>query len=79
MLLIYRGQTDKFIFLTFPDFFLIRLQDEYIALQSDMKTTIEESRLDYNTVVLFFFAEERDLQAGRFAIHRAIKEEGIPA
>ena len=35
--------------------------------------------LDYNTVVLFFFAEERDLRAGRFAIHRAIKEEGIPA
>ena len=35
--------------------------------------------LDYNTVVLFFFAEERDLRAGRFSIHRAIKEEGIPA
>ena len=33
--------------------------------------------LDYNTVVLFFFAEERDLEAGRFAIHRAIKLEGI--
>jgi predicted nucleotidyltransferase len=35
--------------------------------------------LDYNTVVLFFFAEERDLQTDRFAIHRAIKREGIPA
>jgi len=35
--------------------------------------------LEYNTVVLFFFAEERDLQTDRFAIHRAIKTEGIPA
>ena len=35
--------------------------------------------LEYNTVVLFFFAEERDLQTDRFAIHRAIKKEGIPA
>jgi predicted nucleotidyltransferase len=33
--------------------------------------------LEYNTVVLFFFAEESDLEAGRFAIHRAIKDEGI--
>jgi len=35
--------------------------------------------LDHDTVVLFFFAEEQDLQAGRFSIHREIKEEGIPA
>ena len=35
--------------------------------------------LDYNTVVLFFFAEESDLQTDRFAIHREIKREGIPA
>lgn len=35
--------------------------------------------LEYDTVVLFFFAEEADLNAGRFGIHRAIKEEGIPA
>ena len=35
--------------------------------------------LDNNTVVLFFFAEERDLQTDRFAIHRAIKTEGIRA
>lgn len=33
--------------------------------------------LDHNAVVLFFFAEEKDLEAGRFAIHRAIKAEGI--
>jgi predicted nucleotidyltransferase len=33
--------------------------------------------LQHNTVVLFFFAEERDLETGRFAIHRAIKGEGI--
>lgn len=35
--------------------------------------------LDYNTIVLFFFAEETDLQNDRFAIHRSIKSEGIPA
>jgi len=35
--------------------------------------------LEHNTVVLFFFAEERDLETGRFAIHRAIKSEGIKA
>jgi len=35
--------------------------------------------LDYNAVVLFFFAEEKDFNAGRFAIHRAIQEEGIRA
>ncbi len=38
-----------------------------------------ELSLDYGTPVLFFFAEEADLQTGRFAIHRAIKEEGIVA
>ncbi|MBN1806933.1 MAG: nucleotidyltransferase domain-containing protein [Sedimentisphaerales bacterium] len=35
--------------------------------------------LDHDTVVLFFFAEEKDLQIDRFAIHRAIKAEGIRA
>lgn len=35
--------------------------------------------LEYDTVVLFFFAEEADLNTGRFGIHRAIKEEGIVA
>jgi predicted nucleotidyltransferase len=33
--------------------------------------------LEHNTVVLFFFAEERDLEEGRFTIHRVIKREGI--
>jgi predicted nucleotidyltransferase len=54
----------------------------------DIKSRFEEHQrtsklgsdisLQYNTVVLFFFAEERDLQRGRFAIHRAIKKKGIP-
>jgi predicted nucleotidyltransferase len=35
--------------------------------------------LEYDTVVLFFFAAAADLKAGRFGIHRAIKEEGIAA
>ena len=35
--------------------------------------------LEYNTVVLFFFATQEDFERGRFGIHRAIKEEGIAA
>ena len=35
--------------------------------------------LDHDTVVLFFFATEPDFQRGRFAIHRAIKREGVAA
>ena len=35
--------------------------------------------LEFGTVVLFFFAEEKDFVAGRFAIHRAIRDEGIAA
>lgn len=35
--------------------------------------------LEFDTVVLFFFAAEADLLAGRFAIHRAIKDEGVAA
>ena len=38
-----------------------------------------EISLEHNTVVLFFFAEESDLETGRFAIHRSIKTEGIRA
>ncbi|MBA7648810.1 hypothetical protein ES703_56600 [subsurface metagenome] len=38
-----------------------------------------EISLEHNTVVLFFFAEESALETGRFAIHRAIKREGIRA
>jgi predicted nucleotidyltransferase len=33
--------------------------------------------LDHDTLVTFFFASDADLQQGRFAIHRYIKEEGI--
>jgi predicted nucleotidyltransferase len=35
--------------------------------------------LESDTVVLFFFAQEADFEAGRFGIHHAIKEEGIAA
>jgi predicted nucleotidyltransferase len=35
--------------------------------------------LEHNAVVLFFFAEEKDFETGRFAIHKAIKQEGIRA
>jgi hypothetical protein len=33
--------------------------------------------LEYGTVVLFFFAEQKELEDGRFAIRQAIKQEGI--
>ncbi len=32
-----------------------------------------------DTLVSFLFAAESDIETGRFAVHRAIKEEGIPA
>jgi predicted nucleotidyltransferase len=35
--------------------------------------------LEYGIVVVFFFTEEAEFQAGRFGIHRAIKQEGIAA
>ena len=33
--------------------------------------------LEHGSVVLFFFAEQADLEAGRFAIHRDIRQEGV--
>jgi predicted nucleotidyltransferase len=35
--------------------------------------------LAHNTLVSFFFSDEADLKTGRFAIHRFINEEGVPA
>lgn len=35
--------------------------------------------LQYDTLVSFLFVEDADLGKGRFAIHRAIQQEGIPA
>jgi len=35
--------------------------------------------LEYDTVALYFFTAAADPEAGRFGIHRAIKEEGIVA
>lgn len=35
--------------------------------------------LEYDTVVLFFFAEKAESESRRFGIHRAVKEEGIVA
>ena len=35
--------------------------------------------LEYDTLMSFLFVTEADYQRGRFAIHRIIKEEGIPA
>ncbi len=38
-----------------------------------------EVSMDYNTLVSFLFVSEADYRGGRFAVHRVIKEEGIPA
>ena len=35
--------------------------------------------LEYNTLVSFLLISETDYQKGRFAVHRLIKKEGIPA
>lgn len=35
--------------------------------------------LDYKTLVSFFLTSDSDFDFGRYAIHRAIKEEGIKA
>lgn len=38
-----------------------------------------ELSLEYDTLVSFLFVSANDFANGRFAVHRAIKEEGIPA
>jgi uncharacterized protein len=35
--------------------------------------------LEYDTLVSFLFIAEDDFERGRFAVHRIIKQEGIPA
>lgn len=35
--------------------------------------------LEYDTLVSFLFVSKADLQKGRFAVHRIVKEEGIAA
>jgi uncharacterized protein len=35
--------------------------------------------LEYDTLVSFLLVSESDYQKGRFAVHRIIKQEGIPA
>jgi predicted nucleotidyltransferase len=36
-----------------------------------------EVSLEYGVIVVFFFAEQEDLQKERFTIHQAIRREGI--
>lgn len=43
---------------------------------SDLRSNLS---LEYDTLVSFLFASADDFAKGRFAVHRAIKEEGIPA
>jgi predicted nucleotidyltransferase len=35
--------------------------------------------LKHDRLISFFFVNERDFENGRFAVHRAIKREGIPS
>jgi predicted nucleotidyltransferase len=43
---------------------------------SDVSTRLS---LAHNTLISFFFVSEKDFKNGRFAVHRAIKSEGIPS
>ena len=35
--------------------------------------------LEHDRLISFFFVNEKDFKNGRFAVHRAIKREGIPS
>jgi predicted nucleotidyltransferase len=43
---------------------------------SDLRSDIS---LEYNTLVSFLLVNEADFETGRFAVCRAVKDEGIPA
>jgi predicted nucleotidyltransferase len=43
---------------------------------SDLRSGVS---LEYDTLVSFLLVSEGDFERGRFAIHRAIKEEGVQA
>ena len=42
---------------------------------SDLRASLS---LEYDTLVSFLLVTEGDFERGRFAVHRAVKEEGIP-
>jgi predicted nucleotidyltransferase len=43
---------------------------------SDLRSDLS---LEYDTLVSFLLVSEMDFETGRFAVYRAVKEEGIPA
>ncbi len=57
---------------------LDKLTSRYAELKRTSKIGSDFS-LETSTVVAFLFVDETDFRNGRFSIHRAIKEEGIPA
>ncbi len=57
---------------------LDKLTSRYAELKRTSKIGSDLS-LETSTVVMFLFVDETDFRNGRFSIHRAIKEEGIPA
>lgn len=55
---------------------LDQVEDSFVEHEriSDLRGDLS---LEYDTLVSFLFASEKDLQTGRFAVHRFIQEEGI--
>ena len=54
--------------------------DKLTSRYAEVKRTSKigsDLTLETSTLVMFFFVDETDFRSGRFAIHRAIKEEGI--
>jgi len=57
---------------------LDKLNSRYAEIKRTSKIG-SDLTLETSTLVMFFFVDETDFRNGRFSIHRAIKEEGIPA
>jgi len=57
---------------------LDKLTNRYAELKRTSKIG-SDLCLETSALVMFLFVDETDFRNGRFSIHRAIKEEGIPA
>jgi predicted nucleotidyltransferase len=56
--------------------------DEILSRFEEHERTSEVSTklsLKHDRLISFFFVNEKDFKNGRFAVHRAIKREGIPS
>jgi len=57
---------------------LDEVEDSFVEHEriSDLRSDLS---LEYDALVSFLFVSEEELRIGRFAVHRFIQEEGIPA